>query len=127
MYTDSQQWEGLQEEVFADEADLDMTSLNGPKERFASTAICDMWKEGFADLDAVNHLSGNYIIDVRDDNSAHVHAYATATHYKQSAKNGTTREFVGTYDLELTKSESGWRIHSFMYQLKYMQGNLGLD
>ena len=127
VYTDGQRWEDLQKEVFAKEVDLDMSSLNGPEERFSSAAICDMWKEGFKDIDAINHLGGNYIVNLKNDNKAHVHAYATATHYKQSAKNGTTREFVGTYDLELSKIEHGWRIHSFTYHLKYMQGNLRLE
>ena len=104
-----------------------MSSLGGPNERFDSAAICEMWKEGFKDLDAVNHLGGNYIVTFKDSDNAQVLAYATATHYKQSAQNGTTRDFVGTYDLGLIKSEYGWRIRSFTYQLKYMQGNLSLE
>ena len=127
VYTDSQQWEGLQREVFAVLVNLDMSSLGGPVDEFTSGAICDMWKEGFKDLDAINHLGGNYIVNIHGNGTANVLAYATATHYKQSAKKGTTREFVGTYDLGLANTEGGWRIESFTYNLKYMQGNLELE
>ena len=127
VYTDNRQWSSLQNDVFTTEVMLDMSSLGGPNEKITSKAICDMWEEGFKDLDAINHLSGNYLVDILTENKASVYAYATATHYRQNAKNGTTREFVGTYDLGLTKTEAGWRISSFTYQLKYMQGNIDLQ
>ena len=127
VYTDSQQWEALQQQVFAAKVHLDMSSLGGPVDEFASGAICDMWSEGFKDLDAINHLGGNYIVNIQSAGTASVLAYATATHYKKSAKQGTTREFVGTYDLGLKNTENGWRIDSFTYKLKYMQGNLELE
>ena len=126
IYTDNRQWSSLQSEVFTQQVLLDMSSLGGPNEEISSKDICDMWQEGFKDLDAINHLGGNYLVDIPTDSTAKVFAYATATHYKQSAKNGTTREFVGTYDLGFTKTDVGWRISSFTYQLKYMQGNIDL-
>ena len=127
IYTDNRQWSSLQSEVFTHQVLLDMSSLGGPNEEISSKDICDMWQEGFKDLDAINHLGGNYLVDIPGDTTAKVFAYATATHYKQSAKNGTTREFVGTYDLGFTKTDLGWRISSFTYQLKYMQGNIDLQ
>ena len=51
---------------------------------------------GIAGIDSINHLAGNYLVDIHDM-VATVFAYATATHYKASATKGTTREFVGTY------------------------------
>ncbi len=85
-----------------------------------------MWEEGFKELDAVNHLAGNYLVNLESGDKATVFAYATATHFKEAATRGNTREFVGTYDLKLTRSENGWRIHSFIYHLKYATGNLEL-
>ncbi len=126
IYTDSQNWEALQNEVFTEEVFLDMTSLGGNASDMTSKEICDMWKEGFKDLDAVNHLAGNYLVEKIFDSEAKVFAYATATHFKESALNGKTRDFVGTYDFKLRKTNAGWRLYSFVYNLKYADGNLEL-
>ena len=126
-YTDSMNWIGLQDEVFSDEVAFDISSLNGPNQQFSSKEICDMWKEGFKGLDSVNHLGGNYLVRFDNEKSASVFAYATATHYKESATKGKTREFVGTYDLQFRKNDLGWRISSFKYTLKYLSGNVDLE
>jgi hypothetical protein len=127
VYTDEQNWRGLQDDVFTENVFLDMTSLRGAASDVTAKEICDNWRQGFKELDAVNHLAGNYLITLSGDHDAEVHAYATATHYKESAKNGTTREFVGTYDIRLSKNSLGWRIHTLKYNLKYTQGNMLLD
>ena len=82
--------------------------------------------EGFKELDAVNHLVGNFLVDLNSDNDAKVFAYATATHHKESAKNGTTRSFFGTYNLKLRKNGNGWRVYYFVFELKFATGNLEL-
>jgi len=125
VYTDMQEWEKLQNEVFSNDVMFDMSSLGGPKEETSSKDICKMWKKGFAGLDAINHLAGNYLVHIQD-NTASVFAYATATHYKASAAKGATREFVGTYNINLLKHGIGWRIYEFKYDLKYKTGNIDL-
>ena len=127
IYTDSQNWSGLETEVFDKQVFLDMTSLGGNASEMASSAICTMWEAGFKDLDAINNLGGNYLVELISDNEAKVFAYATATHYKEAAKNGKTREFVGTYDFKLRKIDDSWKLYSFVYHLKYMNGNLKLN
>jgi len=126
VYTDSQEWEKLQNEVFTHEVDFDMSSIGGEKKEITSKAICELWKNGFKDIDSVNHLAGNYIVNVQDT-TATVFAYATATHYKESASKGKTREFVGTYNIGLLKHSIGWRICKFKYALKYSTGNMDLS
>ena len=125
VYTDEQNWKGLLEEVFTEEVNLNMTSLGGVAETMTSQAIADMWSAGFKELDAVNHLGGNYLITT-EGSTGEVFAYATATHYKAAAKEGTTRTFVGTYNLGLEKVNGEWRIGAFKYNLKYMTGNIEL-
>lgn len=125
VYTDAQDWDKLQREVFTDQVFFDMSSLGGEKMNTTSKQICQIWKDGFAGIDAVNHLAGNYLIDI-NGNMADAFAYATATHFKQTATQGKTREFVGTYNLHLVKQEVGWRINQFKYNLKYANGNLDL-
>lgn len=125
VYTDAQDWDKLQRHVFTEQVLFDMSSLGGEKINTTAVHICQIWKEGFKGIDAVNHLAGNYLVDIKED-TADAFAYATATHFKQSATQGKTREFIGTYDLHLIKQDVGWRIDQFKYNLKYANGNLDL-
>jgi hypothetical protein len=125
IYTDLQEWEKLQREVFTPELFFDMSSIGGEKMQTTAAHICETWKNGFAGLDAVNHLAGNYLIEIIGD-EASVFAYATATHYKESATHGKTREMVGSYNLHIIKNEGEWRIDQFGYNLKYATGNADL-
>ena len=126
IYTDEQNWDKLQSDVFTDEVYLDMSSLGQPATNTTAKEICQAWKMGFQGLDAINHLAGNLLVKVQGD-QADVFAYATATHYKKDAVQGKTREFVGTYDLHLIQTTNGWRIDRFKYNLKYMTGNLDMS
>jgi hypothetical protein len=125
VYTDQQEWEKLQAEVFSHDVLFDMSSIGGPKSEITSEAICETWKNGFIGIDSINHLAGNYLVQIKDT-IATVFAYATATHFKESATQGRTREFVGTYEISLMKHGIGWRIYQFKYNLKYATGNMGL-
>jgi hypothetical protein len=122
VFTDSRSWDKIQSEVFAEDVYFDMSSLGGEISMMTSKQICELWNEGFKRIDSVNHLAGNYIVNINNDKAV-VFAYATATHYKESASNGKTREFVGTYDIELILLDNGWRINKFKYNLKFMTGN----
>jgi ketosteroid isomerase-like protein len=127
IYTDAQNWDGLQSEVFADSVRMDMTSVGAPQaQMMAAEAICAMWEQGFEGLDAIHHQAGNYVVTIKGT-EASVFAYAIASHYKAAAKNGSVREFIGSYDLALRKSARGWRLNKFTYNLKYMDGNLTLE
>lgn len=126
VYTDNQEWDKLQNEVFTTELLFDMASAGGgPAKTHKAEEICDMWKKGFEGIDAIHHQAGNFLVTKISSDQYHVYCYAIAIHYKKAAVNGNTREFVGSYDLNLTKAE-GWRINSFKYNLKYIQGNLEL-
>src|SRR5436190_22513930 len=117
IYTDLQEWDKLQSEVFTPELFFGMSSIGGEKKQTTAAHICETWKNGFAGIDAVNHLAGNYLIKINGD-EATVFAYATATHYKESATHGKTREMVGSYNLHVIRNEGGWRIDQFRYNLK---------
>ena len=125
VYTDYQEWDKLQNEVFTEQLYFDMASLGGEAKATTAKEVCAMWRTGFEGLNAVNHLAGNYLVRMNGD-TADVFAYATATHYKSTATLGKTREFVGSYNLHLIKTDNGWRIDIFKYNLKYSGGNLTL-
>ena len=127
MYTDAQQWDKILREVFTETVWLDMQSVGGGEPRkMAAKDICEMWRMGFEGLDAVHHQAGHYLIDVKEDEAV-LYGYAMATHYKVSAQRGRTRIFVGSYDLKATRTENGWRLTQFKYNLKYLDGNPTLE
>src|SRR5262245_39896991 len=119
MYCDAQQWDQLLDEVFTQSIWFDMSSAGGNKPQSMSAEdVCKMWADGFAGLDAVHHQAGHYLIKVAG-NKADIFAYAVATHYKKAATKGTTRNFVGSYDLKAERKENGWKLSQFKYNLKY--------
>lgn len=127
MYTDAREWQKLMDEVFTEDVLFDMSSAGGDTPKtLRAKEICDTWKEGLKDLDAVHHQAGHYIIKVNGD-SADIYAYAVATHYKKSSTKGNSRAFVGSYDLRAVNTYNGWRLSSFKYNLKYIDGNVNLD
>jgi hypothetical protein len=125
VYTDLQQWDKLQAEVFSENVFFDMSSLGGEKKNTTARDICEIWKTGFVGIDSVNHLAGNYLIEIAG-HTANAFAYATATHYRKAAANGTTRNFIGSYGIHLINTGDGWRINQFKYNLKFLTGNIDL-
>lgn len=127
MYCDAQHWPQMLDEVFLDEIWFDMSSAGGGEPaNLPAKDVCNMWREGFRELDAIHHQAGHYIITIKNW-EAEIFAYAVATHYKKAAKNGNTRTFVGSYELKARTTTRGWRISQFKYNLKYIDGNTSLD
>ncbi|RDC65407.1 nuclear transport factor 2 family protein [Adhaeribacter pallidiroseus] len=127
VYTDSREWQKIQEEIFGHKVLFDMSSLGAgePAEK-TSADICAMWDAGFKGIDAIHHQSGNFLVTATE-NTATVFCYAIASHYKAAATQGKTREFVGSYDINLSLTGYGWRITAFKYTVKYTSGNISLE
>jgi hypothetical protein len=127
IYTDYQQWDKLMSEVFAEHVLFDMASLGaGEPKKISAQDICDMWKTGFAGIDAVHHQSGNFLVNFASDDSAEIYCYAIAIHFKNAATQGKTRQFVGSYNLHAVLTDIGWRLNSFKYNVKFVEGNAEL-
>jgi len=114
-------------EVFYSEVEMDLSSLGGKKEKMSSTKVCEMWEEQLKELEAIHHLSGNYLINLTSDNRAKVLAHSITTQFKEDTVEGKTRQYYGTYDLEMQKSEDGWRIKSFKYILNFINSNIEME
>lgn len=127
IYTDYQRWNDLLKEVFYEDVYFDMSTLGGgaPTSMKAS-AICDAWRTGFAGIDSIHHQAGNYLVNFVESSRVEIYCYAIASHFKQSATEGKTREFVGSYDIGARMTKNGWRIDHFKYNLKYIDGNTAL-
>ena len=124
MYTDAQQWKRLLSDVFCHEVWFDVG--DGQAKTLHATEICEMWRQGFLGLDAVHHQAGHYLINI-EDGSADIYGYAVATHYKKTATKGNTRIYTGSYDLKAIRTDKGWRLSQFKYNLKYLDGNASLE
>lgn len=126
MYTDAQDWEQLQAEVFAGQVWFDMRSAGGGEPRqLAAREICALWAEGFKELDSVHHQAGHYLVEISGEEAA-IFGYAVAWHYRGAATRGKSRTFVGSYDLKAVRSPEGWRLTAFKYNLKFIDGNAAL-
>lgn len=124
VYCDQKRWDDLLAEVFTEQVDFD-GGFGGPVGVRPSADIVADWRAGLHDLDAIHHQSGNHLIELRGD-TAQVHADSIAVHVNNSAANGTTRTFVGSYALAVIRGASGWRVAKFHYLLKVIEGNADL-
>jgi hypothetical protein len=126
MYCDARQWPRMLDEVLAETIWFDASSAGaGAPASMAARAVCEMWNEGFAGIDAIHHQAGHYLVEFTKG-GADIFAYAVATHYKKAATKGSTRTFVGSYDLKAVRTAGGWRLTQFKYNLKYIDGNTSL-
>ncbi|MDD1678974.1 MAG: nuclear transport factor 2 family protein [Methanomicrobiales archaeon] len=123
--TDRKDWAEVVDD-FTDQVRFDMSSMGGGPPAFVpAVEIAAGWEEGLQDITAVHHQIGNELVTV-DGDSAHVFCYGIALHHSPRARKGTTKRFVGTYDLDLLKEKQEWKISGFAYNLKFVDGNVDL-
>ncbi|MFI6166654.1 nuclear transport factor 2 family protein [Nocardia sp. NPDC051052] len=124
VYTDQRRWNDLVDAVFTPKVDFD-GGFGGPAGERDAVDIAEDWRVGLGELDEVHHQSGNHLVDLAGD-AASVHADAIAVHVQNSATNGKTRTFVGSYDIGTERTPNGWRVNKFHYHLKVIDGNADL-
>ncbi len=126
IFTDNRDWKNV-EKCFAEKVHFDMTSMGAENTAIQTPRqITDMWDDGLKNLEAVHHQTGNLKIDVSDEKAV-AFCYGTASHFKKTTSGKNTRTFVGSYNFHLTKDNDDWRIDSFKFNLKYVDGNLNLE
>ena len=125
IFTDNRDWKAV-EDCFGEKVHFDMTSLGAEKvEILKPEQITQMWEEGLGSLDAIHHQAGNHKVEIRE-NKAIAFCYGIASHYKKTKSGKNTRTFVGSYNFGLQKNNNNWKIDSFKFNLKYVDGNLDL-
>jgi hypothetical protein len=117
--TDRRDWQAVKE-CFADRVLFDMTSMAGGEPvTMTPQQIVDGWEEGLREVKAIHHQAGNYLVTVMGD-EALAFCYGVALHHLTGEARGTTRRFVGSYDLYLTREGDSWRINRFRFNLKFI-------
>lgn len=126
LYTDARNWNGLLEEVLAENVLFDMSSLGaGDPATLKAIQITTAWEQGLKPLEAIHHQTGNFELTL-SKGEADVFCYGMATHYKKHPSGNNTRMFVGSYNLHLVQQPEGWRIDQFRFNCKFVDGNLKL-
>ena len=124
--TDNRDW-ALVRNCFAPSVLFDMSSLGaGEPKHLTPDDIISAWDTGLKPLKAIHHQTGNYLVDV-NGTKAEAFCYGIASHYLPNKSNNNTRTFVGSYEFELLKNSGGWRIATFKFNLKYIDGNPDLE
>ena len=124
--TDNKDWQAV-ENCFAEKVNFDMTSMGAEKvEVLNPKQITKMWNDGLSPLDAIHHQSGNFMVEI-DNNEALTFCYGIASHFKKTISGKNTRTFVGSYNFHLSKKNNEWKIDSFKFKLKYVDGNINLE
>ena len=127
LLTDKLDWVNLREKCLDEEVIFDMSSLTGEAVRkVPAKEITDGWEAGLRPLESVHHQMGNLLISFTSGDHAIATCYATAIHYLPNEKGGSTRTYVGSYELGMARTVHGWRIESFKYISKFVMGNLEL-
>jgi hypothetical protein len=126
IQTDSRGWDNVKK-CFADKVHFDMTSLGGGEPvTLTPQEIVDSWEAGLKSLEAIHHQTGNYKVDVKN-NEAIAFCYGIALHHKKTKSGNNTRTFVGSYNFHLIKRENNWLIDSFKFNMKFLDGNPELE
>lgn len=124
--TDTRDWDAVRA-VLAQDVDFDMTSLaGGVPHKLPGAQIAATWEEGLRPMQAVHHQAGNFRVQLAG-REARASCYGTAYHYRPHPSGRNTRVFVGSYHLRLREEEGRWRITSFRFDCKFVDGNTTLD
>ena len=126
LCTDRRDWQCVRD-VFAPLVLFDMTSLaGGQPATLTPVQIAGAWEKGLKDLTAVHHQAGNYQVTLKG-NEADLFCYGIAYHYLPNPTERNTRTFVGSYNLHLVRSDVGWKVDRFKFNLKFIDGNKDLE
>lgn len=124
--TDERDWPTL-ESCFTDPFVLDMTSMaGGAPATMTPRQVAAAWADGFKTLDHVHHQVGNLRTAI-DGERARVRCHGIALHHRAKIAAIKTRVFVGAYDIELSLRAGEWRIGLLKFNLKFIDGNPGLE
>jgi hypothetical protein len=122
IQTDRRDWAAVRR-CFTDRVKFDMTSLSGGEPQELTPAqITDAWETGLKELQSLHHQVGNFVVDMQGD-AAHVFCYGIAIHYQPNPSGRNTRTFVGTYHFDCDWEAGGWKIRSFKFDCKFIDGN----
>ncbi len=119
---DRRAWDDLVE-VFAEEVDVDYTSLAGGEP--VTVAAADLvagWRAGLGGLDATQHHVSNHLVTATDE-GAEVTAQFIATHRFDNEHGDSLWTLGGHYRFRLARDGEAWRIGAITMTTTWATGN----
>jgi 3-phenylpropionate/cinnamic acid dioxygenase small subunit len=125
--TDQRDWAAVKR-CFADRVLFDMSSLGaGPATHRSPEEIAAGWAAGLEPIEALHHQAGNFRVTAYEERAT-ASCYGIAFHFRRTRSGHDTRTFVGSYAFMLERGgHHGWRITSFRFDLKFIDGNPRLE
>ncbi|NUT54325.1 MAG: nuclear transport factor 2 family protein [Saccharothrix sp.] len=121
-FADRRDWDALLT-VFADEVDLDYTSLTGGEPgRVKAVDLVAGWRAGLGGLDATQHLVSNHLVEV-DGDRAVATAQFQAVHVLANPHGEPTWTLGGHYRFGLVRADGGWLIDAVTMTTTWASGN----
>lgn len=119
LLVDARDWDGLRE-LFADEVDVDYTSLNGGQpQRVPPADLVGGWKQMLEPLVATHHLISNHSVTL-DGDRASLAANVTATHVPQEREHWVVG---GRYDVMARSINGRWHINALTLTVRWQTGS----
>jgi SnoaL-like domain len=105
---DTRDWD-LLKSCFTPDGDADFGALVGVGVLDSPDALVDLCRNSLQDLQATQHLQGNFEVQVSGD-TATGKCYFQANHFLDGAPGGNSFVVWGTYRDQLVRTDGGWKI-----------------
>ncbi|WP_416897204.1 MAG: nuclear transport factor 2 family protein [Minwuia sp.] len=109
-------------QVFDTDVEADFTGFGGKHVIVSRAEWVDTVRKTVGNLDATQHLLGNHRHRI-DGDTAHMTAYLQAMHRYNGAKADTDYVIGGHYEIDLRKTDEGWRIRRYKLVVTWETGN----
>ncbi len=125
MCADRHQWAACHF-YFVDEPFIDCSSLSGQQgSKVKADDLIKGWSSFLPRFKFTQHFMTNHDVKVTGD-AAICRSYVHAIHFLLYAEGGEFWGVYGTYDHELVRTPSGWKVSKMTFHLLYQEGNKNL-
>ncbi len=121
---DTKDW-ALLESCFTEDMEADFRSFAGRETVKGREPWLAAIRSSMAGMDATQHLSGNHSHKI-DGDHATLRADIQALPMFQNERGDSEYTVGGWYDIELTRTPEGWRIHRYAITVSWHRGNRDL-
>jgi fermentation-respiration switch protein FrsA (DUF1100 family) len=122
MCADRREWVACRT-YFVDEPFIDYRSLSGqPGSKVKADDLIKSWSAFLPRFKFTQHFMTNHEVKVTAD-AATCRSYVHAIHFLPYAEGGEFWGVYGTYDHELVRASSGWKVSKMTFHLLYQEGN----
>lgn len=123
VLADARDWRALRS-VFADEVDVDYTSLVGGEPQIVRAEdLISGWRAALSGYDATQHVVTNHLASVDGDGAA-CSSCVVARHYLLNYKGGDLWTLGGRHDYRLLRDPTGsWKVSATKLTVLWAEGN----